>query len=247
MKDIKDSYYNKYANQIITPESAEFDASKWYADLGELAGVMPVSDSSYIKINGKKYNHQNKDVSIGNNGHIKAPVFEVDELNHLLVANLYLAAEAKDGIAEVEYGNEMMKATLEGLDNGDVLSVKEIKGVNTQTDRKNQVSVSGSKITQVSNNGKHMIAVTLEADGAEIIDPSETVYALTTSGDLGITSPESTGNNGKFYTYGIYMKYKNGDYEAADIGTKTYTRKLIVPGKGSVTLTFTLKAEEYKA
>lgn len=85
----------------------------------------------------------------------------------------------------------------------------------------------------------------LEADGQEILDESNTVYALNSNGDLGITAPETIA--GDAMTYGFYMKYKNGDYEAADVGTKTYNRKLIVPGKGSVSLTFTLRAEEYKA
>lgn len=126
-----------------------------------------------------------------------------------------------------------------------MLTVKEAKAVNTQTDRKNEVSISGNKISQVSNNGNHLIGVVLEADGQEILNESDTVYALNSNGDLGITAPETIA--GEAITYGIYMKYKNGDYEAADVGNKTYNRKLIVPGKGSVNLTFTLKAEEYVA
>lgn len=206
---------------------------------------MPLTDDSYIKINGKKYNHKDRDISIGNNGHIKAPVFDVTDDNHLMVANIYLAAEAKDGIAEVVYGNEQSNVTLQGLDNGDTLVIKDAIAVNTQDGRLNEVTRTGNKIVEKSNNGRHLIGVILQADGADILDGSETVYALNSNGDLGITSPETIG--GVDMTYGIYMKYKDGDYEAADVGTKTYNRRLIVPGKGSVNVTFTLQAEEYKA
>lgn len=242
MADIKTTYYNNFANETLTKEDL---GDNFYSDLGELSGVMPVTDDSYIKINGKKYNHKDRDISIGNNGHIKAPVFDITDDNHLMVANLYLAAEAKDGVAEVVYGNEQANVTLEGLDNGDVLTIARAIPMNTQDGRKNEVTLTGNKIVEKSNNGKHLIGVILQADGNEILDESETVYALNSNGDLGITSPEAFGSDK--CSYGIYMKYKAGDYEAADVGTKTYNRKLIVPGKGSVNVTFTLQAEEYKA
>lgn len=90
-----------------------------------------------------------------------------------------------------------------------------------------------------------MIAITLEADGTEIVDPKEVIYSLGTDGNLGMTSPESSGNDGKYYTYGIYMKYKNGDYTAEDTKSRVLKRKLIAPGKGSIDVTMTLHAKEY--
>lgn len=204
-----------------------------------------LTDDSFITINGKKYTHKNKDISIGNNGHIKAPIFEIEN-GHLLVANLYLIAEAKDGATEVKYNNNTFKVTLGGLTDGTGLTVKDVRGVNTQLNRKNEVTVSGNVVTQNSNNGKHIVAVTLESDGQEVVDPSIVVYALESNGNLGMTSPEDSGDIGDFYTYGIYLKYKNGDYTASDAGTKTINKKLIIPGKGNVSLKFILNAEEYK-
>lgn len=231
----------------ITPQSAEFDANEFYADLGEVpAARAALTDNSYITINGKKYTYKAKDISVGNNGHIKAPIFEVNANSHLLVSNLYLAIEAKNGVSTVAYNGNSFKVTLDELNNGSALTVKEVKGVNTQNGRKNDVSVSGNTITEVSNNGRHMIAVTLQSNGTDIVDPNEVVYSLGTDGNLGMTSSEASGNDGVYYTYGIYMKYKNGDYTAEDVGTKTLNRKLIVPEKGSIDLIFVLKSEEYK-
>lgn len=48
------------------------------------------------------------------------------------------------------------------------------------------------------------------------------------------------------YTYGIYMKWKDGDYTAEDEEIRTRQRRLIVPGKGYVDVTFVLQAQEYK-
>lgn len=205
-----------------------------------------LTDDTSITINGKTYNHKAKDISVGNNTHIKAPVFDVNENNHLLVSNLYLITEAIDGVSEVESGNDTFKVTLEGLNSGSTLTITEVKGVNTQLDRINTVTFDGDKnIVQTSNNGKHMIGITLEANGVKIVSPTDVVYSLGTDGNLGMTSPENSGNNGVYYTYGIYMKYKNGDYTAADAKDKVLKRKLIVPGKGSVDVVMTLHAKEY--
>ena len=174
---------------------------------------------------------------------MSAPVFMIEE-GRLLVANLYLAALAQDGIAKVEAGKNVYEVTLEGLDGGDTLAFVEAKGVNTQEGKINEVTVEDSTITQVSNNGLHMIAVTLEADGQEIIDANQIVYALRDNGQLGMTTPESIGNNGEMYTYGLYMKYKDGDYEAADAGEMVQNVTLIIPGKGNIELTFVLNAQE---
>lgn len=65
------------------------------------------------------------------------------------------------------------------------------------------------------------------------------------NGNMGMTTPEKA--SGKNYTYVIYMKYKNGDYEATDAETRTRNTKLIVTGKGSVDLVFVLQAKEYVA
>lgn len=92
-----------------------------------------------------------------------------------------------------------------------------------------------------------MVAVTLEADGQVIDDPNEVVYTLQVNGNIGMTAPEAFGNDGVYYTYGIYTKYKNGDYTAADAGIRNITKTIIVPGKGRVDLKFVLHAEEYKA
>lgn len=174
---------------------------------------------------------------------MSAPVFMVEE-GRLLVANLYLAALAQDGIAKVEAGENAYNVTLEGLNGGDTLTFVEAKAVNTQAGKVNEVTVEGSTITQVSNNGQHMIAVTLEAEGEKIIDANQIVYALRDNGQLGMTTPESTGNNGEMYTYGLYMKYKDGDYTAEDAGEMIQNVNLIVPGKGNVELTFVLNAQE---
>lgn len=139
----------------------------------------------------------------------------------------------------------MFKTTLEGLDNGDVLTVKEVKTLG-QHGNVNKVTVNGNKIIQESDDGRNLVGVVLSADNADILDPSEIVYALNSTGDLGMTSPETI--EGEQVSYAIYLKYKNGGYDASDIKTnRTYNRKLIVPGKGSVDLTFTLKPVEYKA
>ena len=188
-------------------------------------------------------------ISVGNNGKIKVPVFEVNDDNHLLVSNLYLVAEAKDGITGVIYANDKFEVSLNGLDNGDVLTVKDVKAVNTQADRINTVTLSedGKKVVQISNNGRHMIGVTLEANGAAITDPSEIIYSVYKNGNLGMTTPENTGNGGEFYTYGLYMKYKDGDYTAADAKDITFDIKLVAPGKGHVDMEFILHAQEYTA
>lgn len=240
MAAIQADYYNQYSNgQIITTDSAEFNQDELYSDLGDIS----TSDVESIKINGVEFDNTNKWISLGNNAWMNAPVFMIEE-GRLLVANLYLAALAQDGIANVEAGKNVYEVTLEGLDGGDTLAFVEAKGVNTQEGKINEVTVEDSTITQVSNNGLHMIAVTLEADGQKIIDANQIIYALRDNGQLGMTTPESIGNNGEMYTYGLYMKYKDGDYEAADVGEMVQNVTLIVLGKGNIELTFVLNAQE---
>ena len=199
--------------------------------------------TSSIFINGVEYDQTDRKISIGNNAYIIAPIFMLDN-NHLTVSNLYLIAGAIDGVNEIKYKDNIFNVTLEGIAHRKLLTINKVEGANTQIDRKNEVSIEGDTITQISNNGKHIIAVTLESDGQIINDTNEVIYSIESNGNMGMTSPESSGAD-HIYTYGLYPKYKNGDYSIEEVGTYTRRKRLIVPGKGHIDLIFVLEAEEY--
>lgn len=240
---IQADYYNKFTNGVnITTDSAEFNQDEFYSDLGEITS----SDINTIKLNDIEYDNSNKKVSIGNNANISAPIFTVTDANHLLVSTLHLAANAKDGIVLVEAGDNAYEVTLEGLDNGDTLTLAGAEGLATQPGRINEVTVDGTTITQVSNNGRHAIGVMLEADGSLINDTNAVIYTISANGNMGMTAPESL-DGSDIYSYVVYVRYVNGDFTADNAKTYTLDRKIVVPGQGNITLTFVLEAQEYVA
>lgn len=174
-------------------------------------------------------------------------MFTINDDNHLLFSNLHLAAMEQDGKVTIKYGNETFKVELTDLDADAKLTVKSAFGVDNIDGRKNDIVLNGKTIEQTSNNGRQYIAVILEADGQEILDESQVIYTIDKNGNMGMTTPESSKIEGSKYTYGLYIKYKNGDYTATDKGDYTTSKTLIVPGKGNIELTFKLHAEEYEA
>ena len=176
---IQTSLYGKVSSKNLTPESEEVSSLPWYTEIGESEEV----DS--IKINSSEYDKTNKSVSIDKNSFVEGPVFKVAE-GKLLVSTLYLISESLEGKCKIEAGNKIFDVTLDGISEGDGLTLKEAKGANTQEGRENDVQVEGNSITQTSENGKHILGIILKSGEEELTSDSTIIYRIASNKNMGM-------------------------------------------------------------
>ena len=101
---IKEKYYNVYENQEITSEDGEFDKSTLYVEIADC----DKEDLKSIYINSKKYDNENKKLSIGQNSFIVAPIFLVED-GKLLVSPLYILNVAEAEEVRIVFDDKLVK------------------------------------------------------------------------------------------------------------------------------------------
>ena len=233
IKKVKETYYDKYQNKKINSSSPEFKKDEYYYELGE------VETADTITINEVSHDGgTNGTLSVGRNSYVEVPSFIIED-SKLKVSILHLAVESKENKSVVKCGDKTFNVTLSNVISSKELKVSGTKAINTQKDRKNEVTFEDNKVTEISNNGRHVAGVIISEGDSPITDPFEIVIRIDGKDKLGFCIPE----NG--CTYDVYMKYKDGDYNSEDIKVSPITAdfKLMVVGKGFVEFNITLNME----
>lgn len=232
LAELKAEYYNKYTGKVITPEDPEFD-HELYVEIGDTEEV------ETIKLNDTEYDLTNKYISIGNNGQISMPVFEIYE-GKLYVSLLHMVAEARNNKVSITHGNKIDYATLDNEPGKYTLNIVEASEMNTQPYSINEIKLSGNVIKVKSDDGRHGVYIDIAANNDVLNDEDLVIYRIDQNKNMGITTVEKTKDGN--HTYGVYPKWKNGGYTADDAGEYKFDTKLIIAGKGSIEFTVKLTA-----
>lgn len=244
---IKEKYYNVYENQEITSEDGEFDKSTLYVEIADC----DKENLKSIYINSKKYDNENKKISIGQNSFIVAPIFLVED-GKLLVSPLYILNVAETEEVRIVFDDKLVKIKLAEKDLiKEKLEVEKVEAILTKPQRENKVFYFKEKnkeiINQISENGEQAIGIVLkDKEGNAINDVDETIYLVDENDNASITVCEEIEE--EKYTITMYLKYQTSDYEVNE--SQTTKKKIIVIGKGYIDLYFKLskrRPDDYEA
>lgn len=235
---IKTEYYNKYKEKTIHSGDSEFKKDKLYVEIGdaEEAESITLGEEEFGK-------EEDLKISIGNNSFIESPAFIVDA-GKLKINPFYLLILSSEGKINVKCNDKLFEVSL-SAPSTKTLTIGEVVH-NTESDRKNEVNQQGSKITQVSNNGRHAFGLIINDDQTPITEAETLVYIYSESEKkIGITLPEKLNN--KDVTFVRYMKWKDGDYDDEDVTTINENMKVFINGKGIIDVEVDFTAEKYEA
>lgn len=228
-------YYNKYANKTITKESEEFNNDVVYVNLGEVES----SSAKSITINDEEYDNTDKNISIGNNGFIKAPLWKI-EGNNLYVSIFTLAVKTVSDEIKVVCGNNTKVITDANSIPATQLPITQVLALNTQEGYKNDITTSdnNTKIVENSEHGTHAVGIVLQSEGEDILDTS--IYYLYVSElSMGISTPEEM--SGKDVTFAYYGKYSTKPYTEEEQRVFNFT--ILIPAKGAAEFQLTVNCE----
>ena len=245
-KNLITNNYNSVENVTYGLSDDEFPIDDFYVKVGKYSG----SAANKITINGTEYTNENKRMGIGQNSWLEAPIWKVED-KILYVATAWLIAESMpEALTEVKIGNTTYNVK---VFNDDVtensLTVSNVYALNKVEDETFNIAREGSNIAIDSSDGRHIVGVTLELNGEELLDSNDIIYSLAQNGTLSLTTPESIekefGDTTDLQkvTYAIYPAYKNGKY--TDQIEKTVLHKIAIPGKGVIRLNFALTPKNY--
>ena len=240
------TYYNKYENQTYRETDSEFDTDLFYTEVGKYTGES-ASEVESVTINGKEYTNEVKRMGIGQNSWLEAPVWKI-EGNKVYVATAWLIAESMPGTqTEIVVGETTLNVGVLPEDvSENTLAITEVYKLNVLDNQTFNLVREGNTIAIESSYGNHIVGVTLNLDGEDLLDSNDVIYSLADNGTLSLTTPESVekkfgdASDLQKVTYAIYPAFKNGEY--VDQEDKTVLHKIAIPGKGVIRLNFALTA-----
>lgn len=240
------TYYNKYENQTYRETDSEFDTDLFYTEIGKYTGES-ASEVESVTINGKEYTNEVKRMGIGQNSWLEAPVWKI-EGNKVYVATAWLIAESMPGTqTEIVVGETTLNVGVLPEDvSENTLAITEVYKLNVLDNQTFNLVREGNTIAIESSYGNHIVGVTLNLDGEDLLDSNDVIYSLADNGTLSLTTPESVekkfgdASDLQKVTYAIYPAFKNGEY--VDQEDKTVLHKIAIPGKGVIRLNFALTA-----
>ena len=240
------TYYNKYENQTYRETDSEFDTDLFYTEVGKYTGES-ASEVESVTINGKEYTNEVKRMGIGQNSWLEAPVWKI-EGNKVYVATAWLIAESMPGTqTEIVVGETTLNVGVLPEDvSENTLAITEVYKLNVLDNQTFNIVREGNTIAIESSYGNHIVGVTLNLDGEDLLDSNDVIYSLADNGTLSLTTPESVekkfgdASDLQKVTYAIYPAFKNGEY--VDQEDKTVLHKIAIPGKGVIRLNFALTA-----
>ena len=240
------TYYNKYENQTYRETDSEFDTDLFYTEVGKYTGES-ASEVESVTINGKEYTNEVKRMGIGQNSWLEAPVWKI-EGNKVYVATAWLIAESMPGTqTEIVVGETTLNVGVLPEDvSENTLAITEVYKLNVLDNQTFNLVREGNTIAIESSYGNHIVGVTLNLDGEDLLNSNDVIYSLADNGTLSLTTPESVekkfgdASDLQKVTYAIYPAFKNGEY--VDQEDKTVLHKIAIPGKGVIRLNFALTA-----
>ena len=240
------TYYNKYENQTYRETDSEFDTDLFYTEVGKYTGES-ASEVESVTINGKEYTNEVKRMGIGQNSWLEAPVWKI-EGNKVYVVTAWLIAESMPGTqTEIVVGETTLNVGVLPEDvSENTLAITEVYKLNVLDNQTFNLVREGNTIAIESSYGNHIVGVTLNLDGEDLLDSNDVIYSLADNGTLSLTTPESVekkfgdASDLQKVTYAIYPAFKNGEY--VDQEDKTVLHKIAIPGKGVIRLNFALTA-----
>lgn len=240
------TYYNKYENQTYRETDSEFDTDLFYTEVGKYTGES-ASEVESVTINGKEYTNEVKRMGIGQNSWLEAPVWKIEE-NKVYVATAWLIAESMPGTqTEIVVGETTLNLGVLPEDvSENTLAITEVYKLNVLDNQTFNLVREGNTIAIESSYGNHIVGVTLNLDGEDLLNSNDVIYSLADNGTLSLTTPESVekkfgdASDLQKVTYAIYPAFKNGEY--VDQEDKTVLHKIAIPGKGVIRLNFALTA-----
>lgn len=255
---IQTHYYNQYDllpeqdKRFITAENEEFNSEYYYIELGDYEGTAPEE----ISIGDSVYDDTEHTLSIGNNVHLKAPVWKIEN-DKLYVATTWLLAESlpnKDTV--ITAGEEEYTVTVFDSDvNGDAFSVVNalplysVSGALNTAEFNYNSETGVTTVTHTSSDGRQAVGIILNDGTVDILDEGLPIYALNQSGNMGFTlagydSSVNGGERDTLNTFSLYEKWKEGAFSLED-AQDPIIYKLAIPGKGTVSVTFVLVIPSY--
>lgn len=241
-KSFKTDIYNLFKEVELTEaDLATNDIEDvFYVDLGEYKGTKVPTE---ITIQGTKYSNETSVVSIGNNGHITARVWKIEEnaegVKHVYVAYPWLSVEAlPEGETLVTVGDQEISVV--AYDATEAKLVVDNIEANKKDGYTSVLSVDGTEISYKFGYGTNTIGVLLKDEKTNALIDSTDLLVFrkdVNTGKMGVTTPEAG------YTYLLYPSYKNGAFtEAKVLNDKVY--KLAIPTVGVIELTFKITKVE---
>ncbi len=241
-KSFKTDIYNMFKEVNLTEEDLVTNDIEdiFYVDLGEYKGT---KTPTKMTIEGTTYSNETYEVSIGNDGHINARVWKIEEnaegVKHLYVAYPWLSVEAlPEGETLVTVGDQEISVI--AYDATKAKLVIDNIEANKKEGYTSVLSVEGTEVNYKLGYGTNTIGVLLKDEKTnDLIDNTDLLVFRkdVTTGKMGVTTPEYG------YTYLLYPAYKDGAFtEAKVLNDKVY--KLAIPTVGVIELTFKITKVE---